>query len=163
MSVRLETIIRPYRSEDAAHVSELICRCLLEVNSQDYSEAEISRMLPKFAPETMAKRFTGTATYVAIVEEKLVGTATLDQAQVRTVFVDPDFHCRGVGGSLMEYLERLARHNGVEAISLNSSITSYNFYVHLGYKKQGEIYCEIGGRMMVMTKRFSDSDGSSPK
>lgn len=47
------TTIRPFVVSDAAAVSSLIARCLVEVNSRDYHSSIIARMVGHFTPETV--------------------------------------------------------------------------------------------------------------
>ncbi|CAM3310532.1 hypothetical protein BZK31_04045 [Pseudomonas floridensis] len=62
-----------------------------------------------------------------------IRTASLDGHAVRSVFVDPVWHGRGVGRHLMSRIERAARESGVSALVVPSSLTAQGFYITLGF------------------------------
>ena len=73
--------------------------------------------------------------YVAVVEQHVVGTASLDQAVVRSVFVSPRHQGRGIGQRLMARLKEVATAAQVEELRVPSSLTAESFYAQLGFQK----------------------------
>jgi GNAT superfamily N-acetyltransferase len=144
--------VRPIEVGDYPRVSEIICRCLREVNIRDYSDEHISKMLPVFAPDNLPKRFEGADTVVLVTGRQIVGTATLRGEEIQSVFVDPQKHGKGYGRQLMVHLERQAVMRGFSGVSLNSSLTSQGFYQHLGYVPISKMQGEVGGLMIKMRK-----------
>jgi GNAT superfamily N-acetyltransferase len=146
--------IRPITVSDYERTSEVIVRCLMEVNIRDYGEEHIARMLPTFAPNNLATWFHGAETFVMTYANDVVGTGTLRGNEIQTVFVDPSNHGMGYGKRLMRHLENAARDRGVSEITLRSSLTSKGFYESLEYQAQGDTYGAVGGQMVVMTKKL---------
>lgn len=151
--------IRRFRKEDARLVSKAICRSLIEVNSRDYEKHEIEEYVKGFTPETIKKMDERLDVFVAEVDKEVVGTASLgvfEEGEKRswtvfTVFVDPDYHGKGVGKKLMEGIEELAISRGVEELIVPSGLTAYGFYTGLGYE---EIEFIKAKKIHLMKKRI---------
>lgn len=146
--------VRPITASDYPRISEVISRCLKEVNIRDYGEEHIAKMLPTFASSNLAEWFKGADTFVVISVDEIVATGTLRGHEIQTVFVDPSKHGMGYGKLLMKHLEDVAKSRGVTEITLRSSLTSRAFYEGLHYQTQGDMYGAVGGQMIVMTKRL---------
>ncbi|MGY5778806.1 GNAT family N-acetyltransferase [Rhizobium sp. LEGMi135b] len=130
--------IRPASEADAEAISGVILAALRESNAKDYSPDIIARVAESFSPAGVRRLMSSRTVFVAIDEGSLVGTASLDGAVVRTMFVSPSAQKRGVGASLMAAIERMARAGGITALSVPSSITAQGFYEKLGFNAVGE-------------------------
>jgi len=127
--------IRKFKSDDAAEVSKLICRSLTLVNSKDYSEENIRFMTEHFSAQTVAELAEKRYMLVALEDAKIVGTGSLCNDHVYTLFVDPDQQGKGIGKALMRELEALAVNKGIAVLRVPSSLTALRFYEHLKKKK----------------------------
>ena len=148
--------IRPFYPDDSEGASAVITRCLREVNSRDYTPSQIERLCGKFTPEKVRKRF-GESSCVAVhsEDEEVVGTATLREDELGSVFVRPDWHGHGVGKLLVLHVEEVAKGRGVAVIGAYSSLTALKFYLHLGYEEvdekvepDGEVTVEIRKQLL---------------
>jgi GNAT superfamily N-acetyltransferase len=148
------TTIRPLQFDDCAAVSNLIHRCLREVNIRDYGEAHIAQMLPTFAADNLPGWFKGAEPFVLVVMGAIVATGTIRGRDIQTVFVLPEHHGKGYGKHLMTFLEQRVKEKGFDEVTLNSSLTSKDFYLKLGYRFVAETHGAVGGQMLSMTKRF---------
>ena len=78
-------------------------------------------------------------TFVASVDEKVVGVCQLQEADERVmlehVWVDPEAHGRGVGRALVEHARSSAR--GVMMVVADPN--AEGFYVKLGAKRVGDV------------------------
>jgi putative acetyltransferase len=54
------------------------------------------------------------------------------------VYVHPDYVGRGVGGALLAALEEQARADGVERLTLHSTLNARVFYLKHGYRDEGQ-------------------------
>lgn len=72
--------------------------------------------------------------------EEVVGTASLDGAVVRTVFISPGMQGQGVGTRLMAEVELIARSKGVTLLTVPSSVTAEAFYAKLGFQAVRDSY-----------------------
>jgi GNAT superfamily N-acetyltransferase len=146
--------IRSFQLDDCAAVSNVIHRCLREVNIRDYGEAHIAQMLPIFAAENLPSWFQGAEPYVLVVMEEVIATGTVRGRDLQTVFVLPEHHGKGYGKQLMTFLEQRVKAKGFDEITLNCSLTSKDFYLKIGYRFVAETHGAVGGQMLSMTKRF---------
>ena len=146
--------IDPAQTADAADVSRLILAALRTSNAKDYSAAVIERVEASFTPAAVAVLIGQRQVFVARLAERIVGTASLDGAVVRSVFVDPDFQRTGVGRQLMAQLLQVAGAAGVEVLAVPSSVTAQPFYATLGFEVVRENLYE-GERTLVMQRALT--------
>ncbi|WP_263146737.1 GNAT family N-acetyltransferase [Pseudomonas sp. RIT-PI-AD] len=126
--------IRLARRSDAAAVSGVILAALRESNARDYSAEVIARVETSFGPAAVERLIEQRQVYVALLEGRILGTASLDGAVVRSVFVAPEAQGRGIGRALMAEVERAARAAGVRSLAVPASITAESFYAGLGFE-----------------------------
>jgi len=147
-------VIRRFRANDADNVSHIIRRCLLEVNIKDYPKEVIEHMYDYFSPGNLVEISTRRRMYVFVQDNEIQGTGSLKDNNVRSVFVNPDFHNLGIGKELMKHLERLVKRSGYRTIELFSSVTALDFYKKLGYKRIRTVQDKDTGKNIVMRKRL---------
>jgi len=133
--------IERFQASQADAVSRIIRRNLIEINSRDYSQDRIDALVAYFSPEKIAENSQSQCTFVAIQDDQVVGTASLDNFgsaaspdyYAVTVFVLPELHGQGIGTRLMEAVESEARRLGAEKVTVRAAITAKGFYLKLGY------------------------------
>jgi GNAT superfamily N-acetyltransferase len=150
--------IRLATTDDAAAVSSLILRALHEVNIKDYGPTLIAEQSKNWTVDGVVAKMQDRATFVAIFDNDIVGTAGFDGQQARTVFVRPDRHKLGVGSLLMRAVEALAIERGLDQLSLLSSITAQGFYRRLGYNPVRDVF-HGAERTILMEKRLTKEEG----
>ncbi|WP_247457148.1 GNAT family N-acetyltransferase [Bradyrhizobium sp. 2] len=109
----MECTIRPARQEDSGEISAVILRALRETNAKDYTVEIIERVEHSFSPTAVLELIRKRTVLVAAVGSRVVGTASLDESVVRTVFVAPDVQALGIGKRLMAEIERIARERNI--------------------------------------------------
>ena len=144
--------VRKFRASDANRVAQIIRRCLFEVNIKDYPKRVIDSMCDHFSPQNLIELAKRRDVYVLVHEDKILGTGNLRENNVRSVFVDPDFHRIGVGKRLMKHLENLLKKKGYKTVELFSSVTALEFYKTLGYKAIGTYQDKDTGKSILMRK-----------
>lgn len=132
--------IRLASEADTEAISGVILTALHESNAQDYSPDIIARVAESFSPAGVRRLVSSRTVFVAVEDGSIVGTASLDRAVVRTVFVSPSAQRRGIGAYLMAAIERAARAGGNTTLSVPSSITAQGFYEKLGFHAVGESF-----------------------
>jgi N-acetylglutamate synthase-like GNAT family acetyltransferase len=132
--------VRLAQADDAEDVSKVIVRTLRETNAKDYSPEIIKRIESSFSPSAMLELISKRMSFVALAENLIVGTASLDGSAVRTVFVAPDVQGKGIGRLLMAEVERTAREMNVKVLEVPSSVTAEHFYSKLGFKVVRDSY-----------------------
>jgi predicted N-acetyltransferase YhbS len=145
------TEIRRAMTADAGGISRAVTRALRETNARDYPPHIIARLVASFSPERVAVQIASRIAYVALSEGVIVGTASLSDNVIKTVFVDPDHQGKGLGAKLMDIVERAARDRGIAVLSVPSSITALGFYARLGFVPVREEH-HGDERTIIMTK-----------
>ena len=136
----MECQVRPALEADAARVSQVILAALLTSNAQDYPSHVIERVQDSFTPDAVLQLMRRRQMFVALVDGKLLGTASLDGRAVRSVFVDPAYHGHGLGRKLMAAVEQAALDSGLTSLVVPSSVTAEGFYARLGFVRVREHY-----------------------
>lgn len=144
-------VLRKAQLDDASAISTLIIAAIRQTNANDYPAALIESLPEHFSAGQIAARMSMRDTYVALDAGVVIGTASLDDMTVRSVFVLPEYQGRGAGLALMTQIEALALQRSISTLSLPSSITAEGFYKRLGYATIGEVY-EGVEKIIVMTK-----------
>lgn len=127
--------IRPFIPEDAGAIADIIRRDLVEVNSADYPAKIITAMVDEYTPQAVSALAKRREMFVAENEATIVGTVSLHEDTVFTLFVDPAMHGHGIGSALMDYVENLAKVRAKSHVVVPASLTALNFYLHRGYKE----------------------------
>src|SRR5688572_1072205 len=101
MSKSFPTHVRAATVDDAPAVSSVILEALRQSNAKDYSPEVIKRIEASFSPSALLNLFERREVFVALHDQRIVGTASLDGHAVRTMFVTPDVQRQGIGRRLM--------------------------------------------------------------
>ncbi|SFI87688.1 GNAT family N-acetyltransferase [Bradyrhizobium sp. cf659] len=136
----MDCTIRPARDDDADDIGGVILRALRETNAKDYTDEIIERVERSFSPDAVRELIAKRTVFVATLDSRVVGTASLDGSVVRTVFVAPDVQARGIGKLLMAEIERTGRDRDISALTVPSSITAEAFYAKLGFNAVRDSY-----------------------
>ena len=148
MDTTKDITVREFESGDASSVSQLIIDNLMLINSRDYGE-EAARQLARFySPQLLLEYVQKGGMFVAVEHSTILGTAALDQGQVRNVFVRIDHHQRGIGKILMQHIEDIARQQGKVQLVLRASVSAVVFYQKFGYAIVEEIEKQIGDALI---------------
>ena len=142
--------IRRATADDCRAVHDIVLRALRETNAKDYPASVINRLILTL-PEKVASNLDAWHSFVAIVDGRVVGTASLSGDTVKSVFVHPDYQRRGVATKLMGAVENAALAQSVRALNVQSSITALPFYAKWGFDiVREQFYGEE--RTVVMSK-----------
>jgi N-acetylglutamate synthase-like GNAT family acetyltransferase len=136
----MQCTIRRALEEDADAISVVILRALRETNAKDYTGEIIDRVERSFAPAAVRELIGKRTVFVAVIDGRVVGTASLDGSVVRSVFVAPDVQARGIGKFLMAEVENTARAGHITRLAVPSSVTAETFYAGLGYRAVRDSY-----------------------
>lgn len=146
--------IRKFRETDAERVSNIIRDNLTHVNCKDYPEDVINYMVELHSPKYMRSISNKRKVYVVVCEDVVVGTGSIEDDIIYTVYTDIRYHGKGVGKKLMSLLEEIAANNGLRVVKLYASITAQRFYEKLGYIKIGEENSPEFGKGIIMEKHL---------
>ena len=144
--------IRKFKDKDALEASDLIRKTLSEENSKFYPNSVIEYMYNEFSPQFLIELSKEREFFVAFENSEIIGTITIINDYIGTVFVNPEYHSKGIGTKLMETIENLAKERKIEKLRLQSSINAVDFYEKLGYSKREKSQSEEYGVTYEMSK-----------
>jgi len=132
--------VRRAVAADAPGISRVVIAALRHTNAQDYDAQTIARIEASFSVTAILGMLARRLVLVAVFENEVVATASLEQGVVRSVFVDPGHQQQGIGKRLMLEIEACAIAQGLEGLWVPSSITAEGFYAGLGFCKVRDEY-----------------------
>ncbi|GAB5445898.1 GNAT family N-acetyltransferase [Gymnodinialimonas sp.] len=133
--MRDDYILKPATTQHADGISRVIRDAIARVNAKDYPPAEIDRLLQNFTAERVLQLLGQRQTLVALAGDDIIGTGALHGAEVKSVFVAPDWHRRGVATALVRELERIAKRQGTQTLEVSSSLSATAFYTAMGFQE----------------------------
>ncbi|KIC41904.1 hypothetical protein RA27_00355 [Ruegeria sp. ANG-R] len=139
--------------EHAEGISKVICDAIRRVNAEDYPAAEIGRLVSNFSTFHVLDFLKKRLTIVALSDNEVVGTGSLQDYELKSLFVTPDLHRRGIGSTLVAELEKAASERGLRELKVSSSLSAIKFYSSLGYVEESrQFFGEEETVVMVKTK-----------
>jgi N-acetylglutamate synthase-like GNAT family acetyltransferase len=131
--------IRKFKNEDAKEVCNIIKRNDKEISSKDYPKLIIDSWIKNLTLDYIIKKSEKRICFVAILDNKVIGYVSLDNNEIKKLFVNPDYHKLGIGRKLMLKIENISKKNNLNKLFLKSSIYAENFYKKVGFEKLMEI------------------------
>ncbi|MGE8302910.1 MAG: N-acetyltransferase family protein [Pseudomonas kermanshahensis] len=151
--------IRLANADDAEGISRVVIAALRGSNAADYDAETILRIEASFSAAAILESLTRRLVFVALIEDEVIATASLDGDVVRSVFVEPQHQGLGVGKQMMAVIEDEAIARGLKVLRVPSSIAAEGFYAGLGFcKVRDAFYGEE--RTVVMQKTLPAFDPS---
>lgn len=144
--------IRNFTKADARAASHIIERNLVEINCRDYPTKVIDFMKSLYTPEYLIDAMDRRCMIVALDGSEIIGISALEDNVIYTVFVNPDYHGKGIGAMLMKKIENYALSKDINLVILYASLSAHEFYSKLGYEKIGEEDDENFGKAYKMEK-----------
>ena len=120
-----DVFIRMAKEEDWDNAMELAWKTFLKFEANDYSEKGI-RSFEEFITDSTLHRMFILGKYqmlVAEINHKMIGMITLrDESHISLLFVDADYHKKGVGRNLIEALQKyLQTELGIFHLTVNAA------------------------------------------
>ena len=137
-----ETVI-PYevrwaKTEEWAPAMKMIWKTFLKFEGEDYSPEGIQNFFDFISDDNLYRAFLrgDYQMMVALDENRVIGAASIrNYNHLSLLFVDEEYHYRGVGRALMKKMfEYLKMEAGERYMSLTSSPYAVDFYHKLGFR-----------------------------
>lgn len=120
---------------------ELAFKVFLKFEAQDYGPEGIRSFADFVSDERLKKMFLQGEylLYVAMEEEKMIGLISLRSGNhISLLFVEPEYHRRGVGSALIRYMQSyLLHHTKQQKMTVNASPYGVPFYHKVGFTDTG--------------------------
>ncbi len=153
------TRIRKFQKRDTIQVAQLVFNTFKKYNSKDYFKKEgIKKYLnfhdiKKNTVDSLYENYRrSTIIYVAIIDEKVVGVIRGNSERIINLFVDKNYHKKGIGKQLVDKFESVCKNNKVKVIKIKASSYAIPFYKKMGYKQTTGVRSFWGIKVYPMKK-----------
>jgi len=145
--------LRPFLPEDTPLLAEIFRESILQLTSDDYSEAQQEAWIAAIDDlEAFARRLAGQLTLIATLEGSPVGFAALaGNTRIDMMFVHPAAAGQGAARVLLDALEKLAGARGSEKLTVDASDTARGFFEKYGYVAQQRNSISVGDEWLANT------------
>ncbi len=148
--------VRWARKEEWKPAMEMIWKTFLKFEGNEYSQEGIRNFFDFITDDNLYRSFLKGSyqMMVAIEGERIIGVASVrNRNHLSLLFVDEDYHCKGVGRTLMETLcNYLKAEAGEWYMTLMAAPYAVGFYRKLGFDDVGEEKVYSGIRVTPMEK-----------
>jgi putative acetyltransferase len=97
-----------------------------------------------------------TRSFVAEIDERVVGFSTLHEREVRAVYVRPAVQGQGIGAILLGAVEETAATRDIQTLTVAASLNAVGFYERQGYEAVGKGAMDLGGRSIRCVEMEKD-------
>ena len=122
---------------DAETLHDLRHRSILKLAPAGMSIRRAREWASKGSVTSMRRRLEQAETWVAEVENRIVGWIAVRGEYVDGLYVDPGYTKRGIGAHLLRLVEGVLRGRGMQSIRADASWNSEGFYIRQGYEPLG--------------------------
>lgn len=116
----------------------MIWKTFLKFEGEIYTEEGIENFFEFITDDDLYRAFLKGEylMMVALDGDRIIGAASVrDHNHLSLLFVDEEYHCRGVGRTLMKRIcSYLKQEAGERYVSLNAAPNAVNFYRKLGFR-----------------------------
>ncbi|MEE9525724.1 MAG: GNAT family N-acetyltransferase [Candidatus Woesearchaeota archaeon] len=127
--------IRKFKKEDARRVSYFIHKNIREVLSK-YQPKKVSDFFYKnMSPAGIIRKSKNTDYYLVVAKDRILGINGLRDNEIRTMFVNPRYHGKGVGKKLIDNIEKVAKKRKIRKLKVHSTPYAEKFYKKYGFKR----------------------------
>ena len=149
---------RRFHKNDASVVSEIVKYNDLIVASKSYSPRVVSLWInERSSPEYILEKSIRRDCFVAERGKKILGYINLKGNIIKMLFVNVAFHGKGIGRSLVNRIEIIAKNNGYKKLICKSNINSEKFYKSIGFRRVRVIHKKDNGikiKKILMEKQI---------
>ncbi len=132
-----DLIIRPANTSEWESVMELVWKTFLKFEAEDYSVIGVRSFQDFITDQVLHKLFLKGEyqVFVAVYKRKIVGVISLRSCtHISLLFVDEEYHKKGIGTKLIHYLEHYMKTEmGEYKVTVNSSPYAVGFYHKYGF------------------------------
>ncbi len=142
--------IRKFNKKDAKIVSQIIKDCYLNLNIGGHTKKGIELQIEGNSPENLIKRSENIKYFIALDNNQIIGICGYDQSRVNTLFVNINYHKKGIGKQLLTRILKKACDEGLKSIKTWSTFYAEKFYKSFGFIKKKKIYLPEGKKDIIL-------------
>jgi putative acetyltransferase len=127
--------LRPMLPADAAYLAAIFRASVMELTSDDYSEAQQAAWAETSEQPDFATKLSNQLTLVATVASAPVAFISLRGADyIGMLYVHPGVVRQGIGTMLYDAIEKLASARGAKQLTVDASDTARPFFEKRGFE-----------------------------
>jgi GNAT superfamily N-acetyltransferase len=146
--------IRRFKPQEAGEVRNLILDSFHEFVAPSCKIEGIKEFERFQSIEALTERAKVGHIFVAEEEGVIAGVIAMKDGQICSLFVDKQFHRRGIAKALLNKMELLAIKEGFLKMKIRSSLYAVSFYLAQGYKKSTGITNSKGLTYQPLIKKL---------
>jgi GNAT superfamily N-acetyltransferase len=150
--------IRRFKKEDLPAVYRLIQDTIDVSYRKVYPPEAIYLFKENHNREIILNDASVGYTIVAEQNNKIIGTGTLFETNIRRVYISPLHQRRGIGKLIAQELERQASRQKLASLDLSASLVSRRFWETVGFIVREELFIPVRNgqklRFYEMTKEY---------
>ncbi|MBU2581719.1 MAG: GNAT family N-acetyltransferase [Alphaproteobacteria bacterium] len=152
--------LRPFLLKDTDALRELFAQSVEELTQEDYDEDQRAAWASVVEDgESFARRLADATTLVVEIDGEYHGFGSLkDNRVIDMLYVHPHLAGNGVGSTLLDALERLAKGRGSAGVTVDASDSAQIFFEQRGYVAQSRNSVPVEDQWLMnttMTKTFT--------
>jgi GNAT superfamily N-acetyltransferase len=98
--------------------------------------------------ENIKKDLEKESVYLLSIDDKIIGTGSIDERYIGRVYILPEYQGKGYGSRIMDLLEEKTAEEFPTSF-LDASLPSYEFYLKRGYKPTEYLKYEVENHRML--------------
>lgn len=153
MDSRIYYVVRPLHKNEWEEAMQLAWDTFLIFEAPDYSVKGVHNF-KSFVRDPLLKKMFTYGEYIAIgafIDKRMIGILGVRNTNhVSLLFVDQEYHRKGVAKALIRRYFRDARNDGVTYVTVNSSPYAVGFYHKIGFTNVKEEVEKDGIRFTPM-------------
>jgi GNAT superfamily N-acetyltransferase len=148
-------MVRPLRTSDAPSLTVILQKNAKMVSGESHLHKIAHVHHTDSTAEPISELAKDNDVFVAVFDEKPVGMVCLKDDIISTILIDPSIRRRGVGRTLVEYVENLMTERDVRVTQAYATPLEKSFYMRLGYEEVKGIEDADGVTVSLMKKGFT--------
>lgn len=128
-------LIEKAKTTDVKTIYKLVRKTIKALYPYYYPKGAVNFFLNHHSIENITKDVIDGNAYVLILDEKIIGTVTINENEINRFFVLPSFQHKGYGTKLFVFAEEYIRNKNFTSIMLHASFVAKQMYLNLGYKE----------------------------
>ena len=156
--VNMTPVHRPAALEDAAALFDLRRRSILELAGKGLPAGEAEAWAAKLTLAGMEGKLREFEIWVAELNGVAAVWGAIRGDVLEGLYTAPEYARRGVGSSMLGWLEGLMVARGVAAVHAEASSNAREFYLRRGYRMTGP---QTAGRAWPIVKDLRETPGKS--
>ncbi len=158
-------IVRPMKADDIMSVRRIVQECYeFLAQREGFTLEQIRRLVEeRCSDDWIGEAYARYQSFVALVDQAVVGVVGIEGNDVAELFVRPDHHCRGVGSILFETAEQAIADAGHSELTVRTTGYATGFYERMGAQTVGKMRCPhgplVGWELTCLRKSISIPTG----